>query len=1040
MKRSYVVRLLFAVLAVFALGALVAGTFTPSAVAQDSAPLTLEITSVSVTLPTTTLTANVYTLSGVPVTGLTADNFALRGALADAGGRIVSVQNVAADDIDFSVLLVIDTSSSMYGPPLERTKQAAQTFIANLRPNDPVALVAFNSDVQLIQDYTLDRDLMSAAIDGLQSGGRTALYDAAADSLRYAAHSPTARRIIVFLSDGQEDRGSESATRFGSIGAARDAGILMYTIGFGSVDQVYMQRLADAAGAQFFLAPSVEQVGEIYSELSARLRTEYIITLDTPFPADGTEYPFELVVTVPEGSVSAEGGVRAPVPIPYVTLPDLPTEPITEPITLTADIRADDPLTGVTVQLGDGEPQPLEAPFSITIDPVLYPPGDLALTLNATDEDGETGTLQAALTIGALPSSITIEPDPASLGAISEPTDFTVEITGQTPPTAITYQVGDKDPITVDAGTAMFPVSIDPFGFAPGMHVFDLEVTNEGGVTTSVSADFEIAALPPVITITGLTEGAQISSTTAVLVEARGQVGVGITGVTARMANGLQVVELEPLAVDLLMFELDPLQFEPGAWNFVVSAALENGQTQEVTIPVIVSALPPEILIDGLTNGDTLTEDTEITITSNSQTPVTRVTVSIDGIEQAALTAEPFTYTIRVLDFAPGDHMMRIAAAASNGQSATLDVVFTIDPAPAATATFIAAATTTAVFEATSTAENVIAAGATQVAQASADAAIAAQAATSTQDALDAAATLEAVTATQAAMDSTERAASTATQAAVDATVTAEFAATQAILDATTTVEAGSTATQDAVNAAASSTAGAARAATETADRATSTVGTATAAREAAATDAQGTILARQATATAGSATEAYRTEIAAARTATADVILAGTGIARTATGEARATIDAAASAVAEESTATGEAIDAVAATARADARATETRISQASVVEEVTQRAETEAASSATALVVTLTPTPDVTDEVTAEPTEEPTEAPVTAVAQGAGTATATLTAVEIDQQQPAINPESLPLVFVGLGILLILIVVIYLILTSRRRDNRNR
>lgn len=1028
MKRSYVVRL-FAVLAVLALGVLVAGTFPPSAVAQDAAPLTLEITGVSVTLPTTTVTANVYTLSGVPITGLTRDNIALRGALADAGGQIVSVQNVTADDIDFSVLLVIDTSSSMYGPPLERTKQAARTFIDNLRPTDPVALVSFNSDVQLVQDYTLDRELMGAAIESLQSSGRTALYDAAADALRYVGQSPTNRRIIVFLSDGQEDRGSDSATRFGSIGAARDAGIPMYTIGFGSVDQVYMGRLAEESGAQFFLAPSVERIVDIYTDLSAQLRNEYIITLDTPFPADGAEYPFELVVTVPQGSVSAEGVVRAPVPIPYVALPDLPTEPITEPITLTADIRADDPLTGVTVQLGDGEPQPLEAPFSITIDPMLYPPGDLALTLNATDDDGETGTLQAVLPIAALPSSITITPELASLGAISEPTEFTVEIAGQTPPDAITFQLDDKDPITVDAGTTNFDVTIDPFGFAPGVHPFTIDVTNEAGVASAQTVDFEIAALPPVITITGLTEGAQIGSTTAVLVEARGQVGVGVTDVTARMANGLEIVALEPAADDLLMFEIDPMQFQPGAWNFVVSAALENGQTQEVTIPVIVSALPPEITIDGLANGDTLAEDTEITVTANSQTPVTRVTIAIDDIEQPALTAEPFTYTIRVLDFAPGEHIMRIAADASNGQSATLDVVFTIDPAPAATATFVAGATATAVFEATTAADALIAASATQITGATGTAI-----AVSTQAAAEAAITAQA--ATQAAADEAERAAASATQAVLDATVTFEALGTATI----EAQNAAATATRDAVNAVASSTADAERIETEMFELATATAATATAAREAAATDAQGTILARQATATAAVGTEAFRTEIAAARTATADVILAGTGIARTATSETRATMDAAASAAAAEATGTGAAVDAVAATARADARATETHLSQASVVEEVTQRAETEVAASATALVVTSTPTPEVTAEPTEEPTAEPTDAPVTAVAQGAGTATATLTAVEIEPDQPAINPESLPLVFVGLGILLILIVVIYLILTSRRRDNRNR
>lgn len=61
--------------------------------------------------------------------GLTLEDFHLNGRLAEVA-RIVTVQNVTEEDLPFATVLVIDTSSSMAGPPLERTIAAARDFIS----------------------------------------------------------------------------------------------------------------------------------------------------------------------------------------------------------------------------------------------------------------------------------------------------------------------------------------------------------------------------------------------------------------------------------------------------------------------------------------------------------------------------------------------------------------------------------------------------------------------------------------------------------------------------------------------------------------------------------------------------------------------------------------------------------------------------------------------------------------------------------------------------------------------------------------------
>src|SRR5262249_30000258 len=105
---------------------------------QDN-PVHLEITGIDATnLPTVVITASVTNTLGQPILGLTQDNFAVSvegidGVIPDS--TIVSVENVSSDNIPFSVVLMIDVSTSMDGSPLDEAKEAARVFVNSISEN-----------------------------------------------------------------------------------------------------------------------------------------------------------------------------------------------------------------------------------------------------------------------------------------------------------------------------------------------------------------------------------------------------------------------------------------------------------------------------------------------------------------------------------------------------------------------------------------------------------------------------------------------------------------------------------------------------------------------------------------------------------------------------------------------------------------------------------------------------------------------------------------------------------------------------------------
>ena len=664
----------------------------PAALAlmQSSGP-TIEITGINPTeLPRTSVTVSVLDSVNQPVDGLTIEDFAIRGELADRA-RIVSVSRINTDNLPLSVVLVIDVSSSMSGTPIEAARAAARLFVDALNPIDEVAILTVSNQVTLIQDFTSDREALFNAIDTLPVGGETALYEGALAGVQLAAESPSPRRVVILLSDGQQYTtllSGSRATRDAAATEARNRGVPVYTVGLGfGIDRSYLQQLSQSTNARNYESPQPDELEAIYAELAALLRSQYEIVIDSDLPLDGTEYALELEVTTPEGTRSASGTLRAPVPVPIVRLPQIEGE-ISELTEVTAVVLADDGIESVAV-LVDDQPQITltEEPYTYIIDPVALSPGAHTIAFVATDTNGDSGSAVAEFTVAPLPSQVTITGLPDN-GIITEVTTVTLDISGQTPPVSAEFTLNGE---STALDEPPFAFTIDPFTLPPGPAELRVEVENAGGATAEAVAPFTVAGLPPVFEVSGLNVGDELADRAEVSVEVISS-QAPIQTITYAI-NGQAIPASEDDVLALEAFDL-----APGDNTLSISVTDSLDQTATRTIAFIVAPLPPRVTIEGLNVGETLDSDREVTVDVVGQTNIVNITISIDGQDMLTRIESPLTYTIDVLSLAPGGHILAARAITSNGQSASANIAFAIAEGPSLTATALAIPTDTPTF------------------------------------------------------------------------------------------------------------------------------------------------------------------------------------------------------------------------------------------------------------------------------------------------------------------------------------------------------
>ncbi len=189
--------------------------------------------------------------SGRPLAGLHEDNF-----LVYENGQPQQIANFATTEVPFEIALLLDTSGSTR-EDVALIRDAANSFVAALRPGDRIAIVSFNSvrkgpsitaRVEVLTRLTDDRKLLRTAIENLGTSNGTPFYDAlgkiASEVFRdKPADEMRGRRAVVALTDGVD---STSDSDFSSVRAALlRAGVASYFIQVNTEDFVEDRLLRD---------------------------------------------------------------------------------------------------------------------------------------------------------------------------------------------------------------------------------------------------------------------------------------------------------------------------------------------------------------------------------------------------------------------------------------------------------------------------------------------------------------------------------------------------------------------------------------------------------------------------------------------------------------------------------------------------------------------------------------------------------------------------------------------------------------------------
>ncbi len=180
------------------------------------------------------------------------------GIVALAGPRLADY-HVQTETPGIDIMLVLDLSWSMMavdmGPPQEKLSRFAiasevlQDFIRK-RPNDRIGLIAFSGEPYLTSPLTLNHGWLIQNLRRLHIGIITDLGTAIGDAVAVGAKRlkavPGKSRVMILLTDGDNNRGRVDPLAAAQLAAA--LGIKIYTIGIGVEQPCNMPAFDPATG------------------------------------------------------------------------------------------------------------------------------------------------------------------------------------------------------------------------------------------------------------------------------------------------------------------------------------------------------------------------------------------------------------------------------------------------------------------------------------------------------------------------------------------------------------------------------------------------------------------------------------------------------------------------------------------------------------------------------------------------------------------------------------------------------------------------
>lgn len=188
---------------------------TPAAEGDEDV---IEIESTLVTIP-----VSIYDKNGLYISGLRQEQFNIF-----EDGKEQEIAYFGNADKPITVVLLLDTSpSTQY--KIDEIQRAAAAFVNELKEEDSVMVVEFNSSVRVLTEPTQDREKILRAINRANFGNGTSLYDAVEFALTKRLNKIEGRKAIVLFTDGV-DTTSGGASYGENLEDAEESDVVIFPI------------------------------------------------------------------------------------------------------------------------------------------------------------------------------------------------------------------------------------------------------------------------------------------------------------------------------------------------------------------------------------------------------------------------------------------------------------------------------------------------------------------------------------------------------------------------------------------------------------------------------------------------------------------------------------------------------------------------------------------------------------------------------------------------------------------------------------------
>ena len=264
--------------------------------------------------------------------GLTKDNFVVY-----EDGKPQEIVSFSSERVPVSLAMLLDVSGSMTEEQLTTARLAINHFVFNLLDkDDELFLMEFAGRGRILQQWTRDRESFSRALDQanhesltpngvVQSGAfpagnyGTAVYDAVATSLRYAARGKNQKKAVLVITDGIDTSSRRTIKQVQE--AIRASEILVYALGVdggssgvwgsnGSVDTSGLRKLTDDTGGRTEVVKGFKNLERATGQLADEFNQQYVIGYAAP-NRDGRWHSIKVEVRKKGAKVRTRSGYRA---------------------------------------------------------------------------------------------------------------------------------------------------------------------------------------------------------------------------------------------------------------------------------------------------------------------------------------------------------------------------------------------------------------------------------------------------------------------------------------------------------------------------------------------------------------------------------------------------------------------------------------------------------------------------------------------------------------------------------------------------------